>query len=99
MHLATETKNRSHSAVFPEGLPEWFIKLFTKKGDWVLDPFMGSGTTVVVANRLERNAFGIEILPEYFKSVQQSMKAVPDLSPIQAALFEGKGKYAANKPK
>jgi len=49
LHLATETDNRNHSATFPRALPEWFIKLFTKEGDWVLDPFVGSGTTCEVA--------------------------------------------------
>lgn len=44
LHLATECNNKNHSAAFPEALPEWFIKLFTKEGDIVLDPFMGSGT-------------------------------------------------------
>jgi len=44
IHSATECGNRNHSATFPEALPEWFIKLFTKEGDMVLDPFMGSGT-------------------------------------------------------
>ena len=40
LHLATECNNKNHSAAFPEGLPEWFIKLFTKEEDTVLDPFM-----------------------------------------------------------
>jgi DNA modification methylase len=66
LHLATETKNRHHSAVFPEALPEWFIKLFTQAGDTVLDPFMGSGTTIKVAKQMQRCGIGIEILPEYF---------------------------------
>ncbi|MBE2227411.1 MAG: site-specific DNA-methyltransferase [Ignavibacteria bacterium] len=65
LHLATECNNKNHSAVFPEELPEWFIKLFTKPYDTVLDPFMGSGTTLVVANRMLRNAIGIEIVKEY----------------------------------
>ncbi|NOX87652.1 MAG: site-specific DNA-methyltransferase, partial [Calditrichaeota bacterium] len=52
LHMATECSNKNHSAVFPEALPEWFIKLFTEEGDWVLDPFMGSGTTIRVAQRL-----------------------------------------------
>lgn len=73
LHMATETKNRSHSAVFPEALPEWFIKLFTQEGDTVLDPFMGSGTAVQVARRLNRNAIGIEILPEYFQLVENEI--------------------------
>jgi len=98
LHMATETKNRNHSAVFPEDLPEWFIKLFTKKGDCVLDPFMGSGTTIFVAQRLERNAIGIEILPEYFKSVQQNVKPILEIRPAQLSLLEKKGKYATNKP-
>ena len=99
LHMATETRNRNHSAVFPEDLPEWFIRLFTKKGDWVLDPFMGSGTTAIVAQRMERNAIGIEILPEYFNLAQKSVKPVVDLRPAQLVLLDGKGKYAANKPK
>jgi site-specific DNA-methyltransferase (adenine-specific) len=40
LHLATECNNKKHSAAFPEVLPEWFIKLFTKEGDTVLDQFM-----------------------------------------------------------
>lgn len=66
LHLATETSNKNHSAVFPEALPEWFIKLFTKDGDWVLDPFLGSGTTSKVAKRMNRNSIGIEMLEEYY---------------------------------
>jgi len=66
LHLATETNNQYHSAVFPKALPEWFIKLFTKEGDWVLDPFVGAGTTCVVAQSLLRNSIGIEIYPEYY---------------------------------
>ncbi len=99
LHMATETKNRNHSAVFPEDLPEWFIKLFTQKGDYVLDPFMGSGTTIFVAQRMGRNAIGIEILPEYFKMVEQSLKPVVETRPAQLALLEKKGKYATNKSK
>ena len=56
LHLATETGNRKHSAVFPKALPEWFIKLFTKENDWVLDPFAGAGTTCQVAQELLRNS-------------------------------------------
>lgn len=65
LHLATESSNKRHSAAFPLALPEWFIKLFTEPGDWVLDPFMGSGTTCEAANKLRRNSVGIDILPEY----------------------------------
>ncbi len=73
LHLATETKNRRHSAVFPEALPEWFIKLFTQEGDTVLDPFMGSGTAIKVARRMNRRGIGIEILPEYFALAEDAI--------------------------
>ena len=64
--MATETSNKKHSAVFPKELPTWFIKLFTKPGDVVLDPFLGSGTTSIVALELDRNSIGIEIKEDYY---------------------------------
>lgn len=70
LHLATETSNKSHSATFPMGLPEWFIKLFTKHNDWILDPFAGAGTTCEAAHQLHRNSVGIDIIPEYVKMAQ-----------------------------
>jgi site-specific DNA-methyltransferase (adenine-specific)/site-specific DNA-methyltransferase (cytosine-N4-specific) len=92
LHLATECNNKNHSAAFPEELPEWFIKLFTKENDCVLDPFMGSGTTLTVANRLKRNSIGIEILPEYFNMVKNQ------LNPVELYLIEPKVKYEKTEP-
>jgi site-specific DNA-methyltransferase (adenine-specific) len=65
LHFATECGNKRHSATFPKALPEWFIKLFTAPGDWVLDPFAGSGTTNIAAFELGRNSVGIDRLAEY----------------------------------
>lgn len=73
LHLATECNNKKHSAAFPEALPEWFIKLFTQEGDTVMDPFMGSGTTNFVADKMKRNSVGIETLPEYYEMVKSQM--------------------------
>lgn len=73
LNLATECSNKNHPAAFPQALPEWFIKLFTKEGDVVLDPFMGSGTTNIVAHKMKRNSIGIEILPEYYELVKERM--------------------------
>lgn len=64
LYQAAECGNRKHSAVFPEWLPEWFIKLFTDEGDLVLDPFVGSGTTMIASHKLGRNCTGVEILDE-----------------------------------
>ena len=65
LHFATECGNRNHSAAFPPALPEWFIKLFTKEGDLVLDPFVGSGTTAVVCQSLNRRCIGIDTDHDY----------------------------------
>lgn len=65
LHMATVCHDKHHSAAFPDALPEWFIKLFTKPGDMVLDPFTGSGTTNVVAKKLGRMSIGIEINEDY----------------------------------
>ncbi|MEN6588049.1 MAG: site-specific DNA-methyltransferase [Proteiniphilum sp.] len=88
LHLATECNNKNHSAAFPEELPEWFIKLFTLEEDVVLDPFMGSGTTLKVANRMRRNSIGIDIVPEYYHMVKSQ------LAPVEMYLFEDEEKYA-----
>lgn len=66
LYLATESSNKSHSAAFPRSLPSWFIRLFTKSGDLVLDPFLGSGTTSISSSLLNRNSIGIEVLQEYY---------------------------------
>ena len=61
LHKAPICHNTRHSAAFPEWLPDFFIRLFTTKGDVVLDPFLGSGTTYRVADRLGRIPVGVEI--------------------------------------
>jgi len=90
LHMATVTKNKNHSAAFPESLPEWFIKLFTQEGDWVLDPFMGSGTTLLVAHRMRRNSIGIDITEEYYQMVKEALEQE---KPAQLALLENGPTY------
>lgn len=75
LHLATECANRNHSATFPETLPQWFINLFTEENDVVLDPFAGSGTTLIVAQKMKRNSIGIEISPEYYKQMKEKINS------------------------
>lgn len=94
LHMATECGNKNHSAVFPEALPEWFIKLFTQAEDYVLDPFMGSGTTNRVAQRLDRNSVGIEISPEYYRIAEQSLRQT---TPISIMTLINEKEYAKSK--
>lgn len=65
LHKAPVCHNTGHSAAFPEWLPEFFIQLLTSEGDVVLDPFVGSGTTIRVGERLGRTTMGIDIQQEY----------------------------------
>jgi site-specific DNA-methyltransferase (adenine-specific)/site-specific DNA-methyltransferase (cytosine-N4-specific) len=76
LYIATESGNKSHSAAYPEGLPEWFIKLFTQENDVVLDPFLGSGTTCKVALELGRNSLGIELNEEYYKQTEERLTEI-----------------------
>ena len=92
LHLATECSNTGHSAAFPVELPSWFIKLFTKPGDLVLDPFSGSGATAVAAAQLGRHYTGIEVSPEYVELAKQRLakevKAVqPDVFVVEHPLI------------
>lgn len=73
LHLATECANRNHSAAFPLDLPRWFIKLFTKNGDVVLDPFLGSGTSAIAAKQLGRKYVGIDNNKEYCKMAKEAV--------------------------
>lgn len=78
LFLATECSYKDHSAPFPLELPEWFIKLFTKEGDIILDPFVGSGTSVIAAAKLGRNYLGIDILENYCRIAKNKLDKIPD---------------------
>ena len=69
--IPTSNYQGAHFAVFPEKLPELCIKASTRKNDIVLDPFMGSGTTAYVAQRLGRKWIGIELNTDYIKIIKQ----------------------------
>lgn len=74
--MSPQRNNRYHSAVFPEALPEWFIRLFTEVGDAVLDPFAGSGTTGVAAKCLGRRFILIDNKFEYCQVARRRLEGV-----------------------
>ena len=63
----------SHPAQFPEKLIERIIKASSDSGDLVLDPFIGSGTTAVVAKKLNRNFIGYDTNQDYIKEAQKRL--------------------------
>jgi len=67
-------KNYGHPAMFPENLVERVLKLFSFKGDIILDPFNGAGTTTAVAKKLSRKYIGIDISKEYCKIAEDRLK-------------------------
>jgi DNA modification methylase len=79
------TRQVGHEAMFPEELPRRLIRMFTFLGDTVLDPFLGSGTTVKVALELGRNAVGYEINPNFLQAIPQKIGG-GELSPFYSEI-------------
>ena len=77
--IATKPFKGAHFAVMPEALVEPCVLAGSQEGDTVLDPFTGSGTVAVVANRLGRNFVGTELNPEYGEIAKNRIK---DSSPM-----------------
>lgn len=67
-------QNMGHPCQFPETMIERIVKAHSNEGDLILDPFVGSGTTVVVAERLMRDSIGIDMTPEYIKMCHKRMR-------------------------
>jgi DNA modification methylase len=66
---------RLHPAKFPEELCESFVQYFTRTGMWVLDPFAGTGSTLIAAVRHRRRAVGIEIHPAFARMARERLRA------------------------
>jgi len=76
--IPTKGVKEAHFATFPEALIEPMIKAGCPEGGLILDPFMGAGTTALVAKKLNRNYLGIELNPEYIKIAEKRIREVPD---------------------
>lgn len=76
IHRPSRRKNNEilHPAKYPESLVEEFIDFFTKKNGWVLDPFLGTGSTLIAAGNLNRNAVGIELNSDYFQIAKERIE-------------------------
>ena len=65
LQISGNTRSLKHSAIFPVKLPAFFLKLTTDVGDAVYEPFCGSGTTIIAAEQLGRNCYGMELSPAF----------------------------------
>jgi site-specific DNA-methyltransferase (adenine-specific) len=90
---------KDHPAPYPEKLAYRLVRMFSFTGDTVLDPFMGSGTTLVACERSGRNAIGVELQAEYIELAKrklskasrlfnesESLPALPDKSARDTSL-------------
>ncbi len=66
-------KQHEHIAMFPEELPKRLIKMFSYEGETVFDPFLGSGTTSLAAENLNRNSIGYEINPSFLPLIREKI--------------------------
>jgi len=74
--IAVAQTNVCHFAVYPEKLIETPVKAGCPRGGAILDPFMGSGTTGLVAKKFGRNYIGIELNPEYIKIAEERINSI-----------------------
>jgi DNA modification methylase len=73
--LGPEPFPEAHFATFPTEIPRRAIMAGSKRDDTILDPFLGSGTTAVVADQLQRDCIGIELSPTYAEMAQKRIRS------------------------
>ncbi len=85
---AESARRIGHPAPFPEELPYRLIQLYSFKGDIILDPFMGSGTTAVAAIKSERKFVGYDISQEYIDLSEKRLKPLLEQTTLKFATLE-----------
>jgi DNA modification methylase len=85
-----------HPAKFPETMAQEFVEFFTKRGETVLDPMAGTGSTLVAALRAGRNSYGIELNPKYAEIAREIigqekaiLTAIMDIESLTAEIITG----------
>ena len=78
-----------HPAGFPETLVLGFVEFFTKRGMWVLDPFLGTGSTLLAARTSGRNGVGVDISPQYVSIARQRLDMVPEVDGTSQLVLRG----------
>jgi len=78
-----------HPAGFPETLVREFVEFFTKRNMWVLDPFLGTGSTLLAARAAGRNAVGVEINPRYTAMARSRLEEAPPFNGTRQLVLHG----------
>lgn len=102
IHRPPRRKNNEilHPAKFPETLIQEFIEFFTKENQWILDPFLGTGSSLIAAGKSNRNGVGIELSSHYSKIARErieSGKFNSDLIALTGSSLKLKNLLSANK--
>lgn len=91
--LDKRDKSGAHNAGywgnFIPQIPNQLLRRYTKKSEWVLDPFLGSGTTLIECKRLGRNGLGIELQPEVIKIAKQNIDKEKNPYQVKTAILKG----------
>lgn len=83
MPVANVTKGIMHPAMFPIPLAEHLIKTFCPKDGTILDPFAGSGSTLIAAKQLGRQFYGFDIMPEYVEMARQRLATIKEETEVR----------------
>ena len=91
--------SRSRSAAYPFEIPYRLINMYSMKGDTVLDPFVGTGTTMIAAIASERSSIGIEIDPSFLEIITSSINntSISQLNDIIDARYKQHEKFVLER--
>lgn len=80
-------------------IPNQLLRRFTKKGEWILDPFLGSGTTLIECKRLGRNGLGIELNKQVAVATKERLKKEKSNLGVETEIISGDSRTIALQPK
>jgi DNA modification methylase len=92
--VISETKDSSHPGRKPSGLLIWLMEMVTEPGDLVVDPFLGSGTTLFAAEAIGRVCHGCEINPDYCADILARWRSLTQQVPVRVAASPGADRVA-----
>lgn len=81
--------NAKYWGNFIPQIPNQLLRRYTKKGEWILDPFLGSGTSLIECKRLGRNGIGVELSPEAIELSKKNIDSEPNIYNVTSEIIYG----------